>query len=139
MSDAGVGTLAPDVDFLIPQSVTGAMHTTNTPTAAHVPFDLLERIARQYLHVETLAMRKNDRLDFYDTSVYSMQAALEAAMQGRTTVVIAHRLATVLRADRIVVMEGGRILDEGTHAQLVARGGLYARLAAMQFGLEELS
>ena len=68
-----------------------------------------------------------------------VQAALEAAMQGRTTVVIAHRLATVLRADRIVVMEGGRILDEGTHAQLVARGGLYARLAAMQFGLEALS
>ena len=66
-----------------------------------------------------------------------VQAALEAAMQGRTTVVIAHRLATVLRADRIVVMEGGRILDEGTHAQLVARGGLYARLAAMQFGLED--
>ena len=68
-----------------------------------------------------------------------VQAALEAAMRGRTTIVIAHRLATVLRADRIVVMEGGRILDEGTHAQLVARGGLYARLAAMQFGLEELS
>ena len=68
-----------------------------------------------------------------------VQAALEAAMRGRTTIVIAHRLATVLRADRIVVMEGGRILDEGTHAQLVARGGLYARLAAMQFGLEESS
>ena len=93
------------------------------------------------------AMLKNPPLLFLDEATSALdaesermvQAALEAAMRGRTTVVIAHRLATVLRADRIVVMEGGRILDEGTHAQLVARGGLYARLAAMQFGLEELS
>ncbi|MCU0814342.1 MAG: ABC transporter transmembrane domain-containing protein [Burkholderiaceae bacterium] len=65
-----------------------------------------------------------------------VQAALEAAMADRTTIVIAHRLATVQRADRIVVMDGGRIVDTGTHAELVERGGLYARLAAMQFGLE---
>ncbi|MDE2614442.1 MAG: ABC transporter, partial [Burkholderiales bacterium] len=65
-----------------------------------------------------------------------VQAALEAAMHDRTTIVIAHRLATVLRADRIVVREGGRIVDSGRHDELVARGGLYARLAAMQFNLE---
>jgi ATP-binding cassette subfamily B protein len=63
-----------------------------------------------------------------------VQAALDAAMRGRTTLVIAHRLATVQRADRIVVMEAGRIVDAGRHAELLARGGLYARLAAMQFG-----
>jgi ATP-binding cassette, subfamily B, bacterial len=64
-----------------------------------------------------------------------VQAALEAAMKDRTTLVIAHRLATVQRADRIVVLDAGRIVDSGTHTELVARGGLYARLAAMQFDL----
>jgi ATP-binding cassette subfamily B protein len=54
-------------------------------------------------------------------------------MGERTTLVIAHRLATVLRADRIVVMDEGRVVEEGTHAELVAKGGLYARLAELQF------
>jgi len=63
----------------------------------------------------------------------AVQAALRTAMAGRTTVVIAHRLATVQRADRIYVLEAGRIVDAGTHAQLAARGGLYSRLAALQF------
>ena len=63
-----------------------------------------------------------------------VQGALEAAMVGRTTLVIAHRLATVKRATRIIVMEHGRIVEAGTHAELVAAGGLYASLAALQFG-----
>ena len=62
-----------------------------------------------------------------------VQRALEAAMVGRTTLVIAHRLATVQRATRIIVMEHGRIVEIGTHASLVAAGGLYASLAALQF------
>ncbi|MES3023482.1 MAG: ABC transporter transmembrane domain-containing protein [Pseudomonadota bacterium] len=62
-----------------------------------------------------------------------VQKALEAAMVGRTTVIIAHRLATVQRADRIIVMEDGQIVETGTHAALVALGGIYANLAALQF------
>ena len=62
-----------------------------------------------------------------------VQAALDQAMEGRTTIVIAHRLATVLRADRIVVMEEGKVVQEGTHQSLIAQGGLYARLAELQF------
>ena len=62
-----------------------------------------------------------------------VQGALEAAMVGRTTIIIAHRLATVQRADRIVVMEDGQVVETGTHASLVAQGGIYANLAALQF------
>ncbi|MEM9630646.1 MAG: ABC transporter transmembrane domain-containing protein [Pseudomonadota bacterium] len=66
-----------------------------------------------------------------------VQQALDRLMLDRTTLVIAHRLATVLKADRIVVMEDGRIVESGTHAELSAAGGLYAKLARLQFGAEE--
>jgi len=62
-----------------------------------------------------------------------VQAALESAMRNRTTLVIAHRLATVQKADHIVVLEHGQLVEQGTHAELVARGGVYAGLAALQF------
>ncbi|WEX76975.1 ABC transporter transmembrane domain-containing protein [Sinorhizobium numidicum] len=62
-----------------------------------------------------------------------VQTALDGLMRERTTLVIAHRLATVLKADRILVMDHGRIVEEGTHASLIRQGGLYARLARLQF------
>ena len=63
----------------------------------------------------------------------AVQTALETLMRGRTTVIIAHRLSTIEHADRIVVMQAGRVVEVGPHAQLLAAGGLYARLHAMQF------
>jgi ATP-binding cassette subfamily B protein len=87
------------------------------------------------------AMLKNPPLLLLDEATSALdaegermvQAALESAMRHRTTIVIAHRLSTVQRADRIVVLEAGQIVETGTHDQLVASGGLYARLAALQF------
>ena len=64
-----------------------------------------------------------------------VQAALDSLMKGRTTVVIAHRLSTVEHADRIVVLDGGRIAEIGNHAELLAHGGIYARLYQLQFAI----
>ena len=87
------------------------------------------------------AMLKNPPLLLLDEATSALdaesermvQAALESAMKGRTTLVIAHRLATVQQANRILVLDHGRLVEQGTHAELVQRGGIYARLAALQF------
>jgi len=87
------------------------------------------------------AMLKNPPLLLLDEATSALdaesermvQAALESAMRGRTTLVIAHRLATVQKADNIVVMDHGRLVEAGTHVELVQRGGIYAGLAALQF------
>jgi ATP-binding cassette subfamily B protein len=87
------------------------------------------------------AMLKNPPLLLLDEATSALdahsermvQAALESAMRGRTTLVIAHRLATVQKADKILVLEHGRLVEQGKHAELVALGGVYAGLAALQF------
>jgi ATP-binding cassette subfamily B protein len=66
-------------------------------------------------------------------SELAVQRAVDVLAQGRTTIIVAHRLATVKKADRILVFDQGRIVAEGTHGDLVAEGGLYARLARLQF------
>ena len=90
-------------------------------------------IARALLKNPPLLLRDEATSALDAESERLVQSALEAAMVGRTTVIIAHRLATVQRADRIIVMEDGRIVETGTHASLVALGGIYANLAALQF------
>jgi ATP-binding cassette subfamily B protein len=90
------------------------------------------------------AMLKNPPLLLLDEATSALdahsermvQAALETAMQGRTTLVIAHRLATVQKADVIWVLDHGALVEQGTHTELVAKGGLYASLAALQFNHE---
>ncbi len=90
-------------------------------------------IARAILRDPTLLLLDEATSALDAESEYFVQQALEQLMKNRTTVVIAHRLATVLVADRIVVIDSGKVVAQGTHAELIKDGGLYARLAELQF------
>jgi ATP-binding cassette, subfamily B, bacterial MsbA len=87
------------------------------------------------------AILKNARILILDEATSALdseseryvQAAMDALMQGRTTIVIAHRLSTIERVDSIVVLDAGRVVEQGTHAELVARNGIYAKLHRIQF------
>jgi ATP-binding cassette subfamily B protein len=92
-------------------------------------------IARAILRDAPLLLLDEATSAFDAESETLVQTALEELMKHRTTLVIAHRLATVLSCDRILVMDHGRIVEQGTHASLVAANGLYARLARLQFGV----
>lgn len=91
-------------------------------------------IARAVLRNPTILLldEATSALDAENESM--VQRALETLMEGRTTIVIAHRLATVLKADRIIVLDAGGVVATGTHSELMAQGGMYARLAELQFG-----
>jgi ATP-binding cassette subfamily B protein len=95
-------------------------------------------IARAILRDAPLLLLDEATSSLDAESETQIAAALAELMQQRTTIVIAHRLATVLSCDRILVMHHGRIVEEGTHATLAGSGGLYARLANLQFGGHDL-
>jgi ATP-binding cassette subfamily B protein len=90
-------------------------------------------IARAVLRQAPLLLLDEATSSLDSESETQVVAALERLMQDRTTLVIAHRLSTVQSCDRILVMDQGRIVEEGTHERLVEQGGLYARLAKLQF------
>jgi ATP-binding cassette subfamily B protein len=90
-------------------------------------------IARLLLKAPSIVILDEATAHLDSESEVAVQAALANALQGRTSLVIAHRLSTILNADRILVIEGGRVVETGTHAELIARSGLYAELYRVQF------
>jgi subfamily B ATP-binding cassette protein MsbA len=94
-------------------------------------------IARAMLRDAPILLLDEATSSLDSESERSVQAAIQRLTEGRTTLVIAHRLSTVVRADRIYVLDRGRAVESGTHAELIARGGAYARLYALQFAGDE--
>ena len=82
---------------------------------------------------ETMASAVASPLENQLSTIQGIDTMTSSSVQGRTTIAIAHRLSTLNKADRLVVMERGVLVEQGTHADLIARGGLYASLAALQF------
>jgi subfamily B ATP-binding cassette protein MsbA len=96
-------------------------------------------IARVFLKNPAIVVLDEATSSLDSESERLVEAAMEDLLRGRTTLIIAHRLSTVRRADRVVVLDRGRVVEEGTHAALLAEGGMYARLYDVQFGLERES
>ena len=94
-------------------------------------------IARAFLHDPRILILDEPTSALDARSEHLLQSALDDLMRGRTTFVIAHRLATVLHADRILVLDGGRVVEQGTHVELLHRAGLYRELFELQFGVRE--
>jgi ATP-binding cassette subfamily B protein len=90
-------------------------------------------IARLLLKAPDIVILDEATAHLDSESEAAIQAAFETALAGRTSIVIAHRLSTILKADKILVIEAGQVVDQGTHAELMARGGLYAELYRRQF------
>jgi ATP-binding cassette subfamily B protein/subfamily B ATP-binding cassette protein MsbA len=94
-------------------------------------------IARAVLRNPSLLILDEATSSLDTESEVLVQEALDGLLEGRTTIVIAHRLSTVIQADQILVLDRGEIIQRGTHAELVARPGLYRRLYTLQFRTEE--
>ena len=91
-------------------------------------------IARALLRDAPLLLLDEATSALDSESEFEVQRALDQLLSGRTSIVIAHRLSTIMRADKILVIEAGRVAETGTHAELIARNGLYAHYVAIQFG-----